>query len=104
VSPINNSISYLVPSAPQRRDLAPAQKSFQLQDQPRQQEQRQSLPTVMGESLRERLHVRAVILSRESNTAGLTTRGREAVATYKSLETRDEKDYLSDLLGVDEYV
>jgi hypothetical protein len=104
VSPINNSVSYLVPSVPQRRDLAPAQRSFQLQDQPQQQEQRQSLPAVVGESLREQLHVRAIILSRESNPSGLTTKGREAVATYKSLENRDERDYLSDLLGVDEYV
>jgi hypothetical protein len=103
VSPINNSVSYLVPSVSQRRDLAPAQKSFQLQDQP-QQQQRQSLPVAVGESLREQLHVRAIILSRENNTSGLTTRGREAVATYKSMETRDERDYLSDLLGVDEYV
>jgi hypothetical protein len=104
VSPINNSVSYLVPVTPQRRDLTPAQKSFQLQDQPQQQEQRQSLPAVVGESLHERLQVRAIILSRESNANGLSTRGREAVATYKSLENKDERDYLSDLLGVDEYV
>ncbi len=100
---VNNKISYLVPSALQKTDLAPTQRSFQLEDQPQQQGRQQSLPVAVGEGLREQLQVRAIILSRDNNLSGISTRGREAVATYKSLQTRDEKDYLSELLGVDEY-
>lgn len=97
-----NNISYLVPAGGQR-PLTPAQESGQLQDQARQPGQQTSLPAAPGEGVREQLQIRAVILGRESNPAGLSPRAREAVLSYKAAETYDERDRISELLGVDEY-
>jgi hypothetical protein len=97
-----NNISYLVPAAEQRQ-LAPAQESGQLQDQARQPGQQAPLPTPLGEGQREQLQVRAVILGRESNPTGLSPRARDAMLSYRTAQTYEERDRISALLGVDEY-
>jgi hypothetical protein len=53
--------------------------------------------------MQDRLQVRAVILSRDSNPSGLSPRGREAVVAYRALYSEEEREQISDLLGVDEY-
>jgi hypothetical protein len=57
----------------------------------------------VAESVQDRLQVRAVILSREANPSGLSPRGREAVIAYRSLYSEEEREHISDLLGIDEY-
>lgn len=97
-----NNISYLVPAAGQR-PLAPSQESGQLQDQARQPGQQAPVPATPGEGVREQLQIRAVILGRESNPTGLSPRAREAVLSYKTAQTYEERDRISEMLGVDEY-
>ncbi len=101
VNTIANIVNpYASPDSP--RALSPVQESGPARDQlPRQQEPH--TPIVVAEDVRSQLQVRAVILSRESNPSGLSPRGREAVVAYRALHSEEERQHISDLLGVDEY-
>lgn len=98
-----NTVTGLVPYSPRQTALTPAKESYQPQNQTRQQESL-ALPVPAKEGVREQLHIRAIIMGRENSAAtGLSARGREAVAAYRSTQQNEERDQISELLGVDEY-
>ncbi len=57
----------------------------------------------LDEGQRNRLGSRAATLTRDDDTAGLTTRARQAVQAYQSQAVDAEREQISSLLGVDTY-
>ncbi len=93
--------SALIPlvNAQQQRALAFPQEISRLREESRVE--RGSTPSTLDDDQRNRLGNRAATLSLDDDTAGLTTRARQAVQAYQSQAVDAEREQISHMLGVD---
>jgi hypothetical protein len=96
-----NPIPLYLPDTGAPRALTPALPGGQIRDE--RQQGTQPPPPIINVEEQQRLEIRASLLSRQQDSSGLPNRSKHALAAYRATQTKDERDYVSKVLGVDEY-
>ncbi len=101
VTSIGSALIPLVNAQQQRAQSFP-QEINRLREQARVE--RSSLTSTLSDDERNTLGSRADSLSQDDDLAGLTTRARAAVQAYQTQAVDAEREQISRMLGVDEFV
>ncbi len=101
VTSIGSALIPLVNAQQQRAQSFP-QEINRLREQARVE--RSSLTSNLSDDERNSLGSRADSLSQDDDLAGLTTRARAAVQAYQTQAVDAEREQISRMLGVDEFV